>query len=694
MSEGVHVLGTVGYTLAVAAFLANIAMLFGQKKTHPLREVLFGFTILGMLSAAINASYSYVGETETWLVVFVEVLRNAVWGFILFRLLVSTRIHSSQHDMLYHIIVHLNYLLPLLLALALLLISLTNYQLPAVLGFNGRLLIQIVTVLLGLMIVEQFYRYFDKNDQHLIKYLCIGWGGIYVYDFALYSDALLFHKIDELMWYSRGFIDFAALLMFAVSINKTFNHELNVYVSRKAVFYSTTVLASGIYLILVAVGSYLMGLGGSDWMLLSRNIFFAVAVLALVLFLLSDQFRSRLKVIIEKHFLTYRYDYREEWQRIIRALSASTDLERLEFNAVQALASVMDSRAGVLWLRRGNHYNIAAQLNYQVSGNEPLGEKTPLVAFLRKWQWVVNIEELKENRQLYGDLQLPADIIAMDEAWLIVPLMLQTELYGFVVIMRPVSERGFNWEDIDLLKTAGRQVAVHIAQANSSMQLVEAKQFETFHRLSAYVIHDLKNILSQLSLLVKNAEKHKDNPKFVDSMIDTIINASNRMNKTLTQLKQEERAEISVFERVNIVEVLQRIVLDKAESTPRPMLSSEDAFVYCNASRDKLTNVLGHLVQNAIDATDASGWVKLSLSKKNGFAVIELTDTGCGMDEEFIRNRLFRAFDSTKGLTGMGIGAHDAKTYIEQLGGSITVRSEPEQGSSFTVSIPLLMEGE
>jgi putative PEP-CTERM system histidine kinase len=252
--------------------------------------------------------------------------------------------------------------------------------------------------------------------------------------------------------------------------------------------------------------------------------------------------------------------------------------------------------------------------------------------------------------------------------------------------------RDLNWEDRDLLKLAGKQAASHLAQFEADQALGESRQFEAFNRLSAYVIHDLKNVLAQLSLIVTNAQKHKRNPEFIDDMVDTVSNTVNRMTKLMTQLRGgTQQTEHHEF---NLAELLENVLAESQLRTPIPELILEDRKLTLACDWERLQTVFVQLVQNAQEATDKNGHVTVRLLSCDGSAVVEIEDNGTGMDEQFIQHRLFKPFDSTKGLTGMGIGAFESRDFIRGLGGNVSVHSSPGQGTVFRVRIPCMEDAE
>ncbi len=225
------------------------------------------------------------------------------------------------------------------------------------------------------------------------------------------------------------------------------------------------------------------------------------------------------------------------------------------------------------------------------------------------------------------------------------------------------------------------------AQARAAEALTVARQFESFNRASAFVVHDIKNLVAQLSLLLANAAKHKHKPEFQEDMLATIESSVARMNRML--LKLREAPDASATGIVDLAGMLDEVIRSKNAFSLQPSLEILDSGLNVKGDRERLVRVIGHIVQNAIEATPYTGQVGVKLLRQDELAVITVTDTGTGMDDNFIRERLFRPFASTKG-TGMGIGAYESRAYVQELGGDIQVVSQPGQGTRFTIRLPLL----
>jgi putative PEP-CTERM system histidine kinase len=291
------------------------------------------------------------------------------------------------------------------------------------------------------------------------------------------------------------------------------------------------------------------------------------------------------------------------------------------------------------------------------------------MGFLRDRQWVVNLSELHRKPELYDNLERSAWLEGQDWAWLIVPMLQQDQLMGFVVLGKPGARIGFNWEDSDLLKMVGRQAASYFAWFEANEALAQSRQFEAFTRLSAYVMHDLKNLAGQLSLVVSNARRHMGNLEFVADAVETAGNAVSKMNRLLAQLRQSRQRmrEARVVAASGIIEAVTR---ERAVASPIPKFVVSDEGLEALVDPDRLSSVLQHLVQNAQEATPDDGKVEVRLRRDGDWTVIEIEDTGCGMDEEFIRERLFRPFDTTKGDAGMGVGVYESREFARALGGT------------------------
>jgi putative PEP-CTERM system histidine kinase len=404
--------------------------------------------------------------------------------------------------------------------------------------------------------------------------------------------------------------------------------------------------------------------------------------------LLIRPVRSRVSIFFTKALFRYKYDYRREWLRFIGTLSDS-DLEQVPKTSIRAVAQIVGSPAGIVWVQAQDEgsYSPLEAWNCGLPTQADFEKDSSLAKFLQKSQWVIDLHEFHTHRRRYGELQLDGWLERQDAIWLIVPMLLGTQLYGFIALEKGRPDAKLNFEDHDLLRTVGRHVATHIKQAESDRRLSESSQLDTYHRLSAFLMHDLNNLVAQQSLVVSNADKFRHEPKFVDDTITTIANSVTRMKRIMEQLSNNSRSSKQI--PVGLSDVLKGAVSRNRARKPIPELIDNARNPLIIADPERLSSVFEHLVRNAQDATGDEGSIKVTVERDDIHAIITVEDDGAGMTQEFISQRLFRPFDSTKGSESMGIGAFQAREYVRMLGGRLEVASEVGKGTRFRIRLPL-----
>ncbi len=551
-------------------------------------------------------------------------------------------------------------------------------------NINVMLIGVLVLALVGVVFLEQIYRNVKAEQRWALKFLVIALGAMFAYDIFLYSYAVLYRQFNISAWAARGFIDALLVPLLLVAAARNRQWSLEVGVSRHAVFYSTSLLVVAFYITATAIGGYYVRLYGGNWGRVAEITLICFTLVSVLLIGLSGQARSRLRVFLHKNFFSFRHDYREEWLRLTATLS-STDTD-LPQRAVRAMAQIMDSPAGVLFLRSDtDEFTAEAHWNLPTPEGLRLPASLPAFELMRTRRWIHDLADTPPLGQ--AGLQAPAALRNLPRAWLLVPMVRETQLIGFVVLAHARARRTLDWEDIDLLRAAGSQVAGSLAQADDARRLAEVRQFEGFNRLTAFLMHDLKNLAAQQSLLLQNAERHKHNPAFVDDMLATVANSVQRITRLLEQLRGETAP--ARHGRVQLATVLAKALDECRAQLPTPDYQPAIGETWLHADADQLATVLGHVIRNAQDAAQANGHVTLRAMGESGYAVIEIKDDGAGMDENFIHHQLFKPFFTTKASKGMGIGAYQARAYVHSLGGTMQVSSTPGQGSVFTIRLPL-----
>jgi len=675
-------IATFSYSVAALAYLALSLLLATRWRARPHAAVMACAAVASTLWSAVLA-WEALDRWAIPAVDAVEIVRNATWTLFLIILLGNYRQPGSRwpYGLKPSVCTMAVFYVVFLIGT---IVGLPQVDFLSSLGLMPSVSAHVGLSVLGMLLVEQLYRNKPVQERWAIKFACLGIGAMFAYDFYMYSDSMLFHQINADIWSARGVVNALSVPLIAISMSRSAAWSGDLAVSRRVMFHSAALFGSAIYLMAMGTAGYYLRYVGGSWGTVMQVAFLFGALILLVVILFSGTFRAWLKVFISKHFYSYGYDYREEWLRFTRTLSEHGP--GLGERTIQAVAALVESPGGVLWLRRdGGQCAPEAFWNTPVTAaTEP--DDSEFCRFLESRQWVVDLQEVETDPEKYDNVLMPAWLTDIARGWLVVPLIMQGRLFGFVLLTQPRSNINLNWEVIDLLKIAGSQAASYLAQQDAANALMVARQFESFNRMSTFVVHDLKNLVSQLSLLIPNAEKHRNNPEFQRDMLDTVNHSVQKMKLLLQKLSRSESPEHPA--PLAIDQVLRQALALKAAFEPHPVLAVAETGLQVLADRERLERVLGHLIQNAIEATPKDGRVAIVLARTGAAVRIEITDTGEGMSEDFIRERLFKPFESTKSA-GMGIGVFESREYINELGGTLEVASEPGVGTTFYVILPL-----
>lgn len=547
-------------------------------------------------------------------------------------------------------------------------------------------LVSLTLPAMGLVLVEQVSRSVIEDKRWHIKPLAIGLGVLFAFDLYLHSQPLLFGTVDVVALSVRAAVHALAVPLLFIAAKRHADWSSPVHVSRNAVFFTTALTLISVYLLALAtIGAYMRHVDEQWGRGLSLLLMFA-ALGALAWLVASTSLRAKLRVLLGKNLFRYRFDYRREWLRLTESLADGSTPEAMGQAIVRGIATMMNSPSGHLWTidGRGQATRLAAWHVDDTATSMPVNAS--FIKQLQEHAWIFDLDECRRAPQAPESVMVPRGLLDNERQWLIVPLLVASELKGFVVLGRPHAAIDVNWETRDLLRTAGRQAAAFMALSRASEALLEAQKFEAFNRMSAFVVHDLKNVVAQQSLMLQNAKRLGNNPEFQADMLATIENSVERMRRLLAQLREGE-APVGVMHGVPLEPLFLR-VKKLAQARGRTIDVLVHAPVSTRGHADRVERVLGHLVDNALDATESKGGVRVVVRRDGSQAVVEVHDTGKGMSTDFLQNQLFKPFQTTK-AHGMGIGAYESLQYVRELGGDLTVKSVEGEGTLVTVSLPL-----
>ncbi len=679
------------YGIATAGFAAFAMRLALGWHWSGRATLLFAVTLASALWAASGVAVIFWPVPPAWFVTVVsDLLRYALWFAFVVGVLSAARDDHAPVTSARALPLWLLVMIVFTLAANLIL---TDGQMvgavPETATGTGVYGARLGLAILGLVAVEQLFRRASPQARWAVRPLCLGLVGIFAFDVFYYGDAILFGRLDPEIWVARGIANAIVIPLLAVATARNPRWAIDMHMSRSVVFHSSALLVSGVFLFGMAAAGFVVRYLGGEWGRAIQIVFLFTALLAGIFVASSGRFRSNLRVLVSKHFFSYRYDYREEWLRFTRHLSAESSLLGVRERTITALADLVESPGGLLWLRNENVFKQASRCNMPECAVVERDDAS-LVRFFERTGWVVNLHEYASDPTLYPDLEVPEWMARLPSAWLVIPLAAGADLIGFVVLADARVAIDVNWEVLDLLKTASSQAASYLGHVRATETLLEARKFDAFNRMSAFVVHDLKNLVAQLSLMLRNAERHHDNPEFQRDMLVTVENVVGRMNKLMLQL----RIGATPVEKPHLVDlehvVRQACAAKSVHTTPIKLELAPG--ISTIGHEDQLDHVIGHLVQNALDATANGGTVTVRLGREDAQAVLEVADTGVGMTPEFVRDRLFRPFETSKS-DGMGIGVYESSQYVAKLGGQIFIDSKPNDGTRVRVLLPIGDDG-
>lgn len=545
----------------------------------------------------------------------------------------------------------------------------------------------------ALVLVHNLYAGASQLAREALRWPATALAVLWLYDLnaatiAYFGDL----RSPSLLLTLRGAVMLAVIALLTIGVLRH-DGNLRFRPSRSLTFQSFSLLVIGGYLVVMALVAQGFANAGGELAGLVQTGFLAFAAVVALAVLPSRKMRGWLRVSLSKHLFQHRYDYRAEWLRFTDTIGrAGPAAPPLRERIVQAVADITDSPSGFL-LTPGDDGGLGLDARWQWPALDVPADALDAAAmrFFEESQFILDLDDLRSGRiDGVPAAAHPAWLMAQESAWALVPLVHYERLVGIVVLARPLVARRLDWEDFDLLRVVGRQLASYLAEQASQDALGEALRFDEFNRRIAFVMHDIKNLASQLSLLARNAEKHADKPEFRADMLLTLRNSTDKLQALLDRLGRYGAHGGEAPQPIALGDVLSKVAGRYAGQHEVVVIERRPCAVL--ADREALEQALVHLVQNAIDASTQGTGVFLDLAVEDSHAVIEVIDSGPGMSPEFIRTRLFKPFNSSK-PGGFGIGAFEARELVRAMGGRLDVESREGLGTRFRLRLPLAGTG-
>ncbi len=699
-------LGTIGllsHLVATIAFgILGLALVLRRAPTGVRLAVALASFVTAFWAGGHVLASAYGADLVPWLS-RAETLRTAAWIGVLILLQRRSLGLAERPSQSFALAVGMGFIIALQLALDIMFdlgtstAPLADQPFGAMLFVAGRLILAIS----GLVLLHNLYVNSPESGGLSFRMFAVGLGVIFAYDLNLYTLQFLLGEVNQSLLGIRGAVNALAVPLIYLALRQ--DGDGRFHLSRQAAFQTVSFSIIGLYLIAMSLLAYGLKITGGDWGQLLQVTFLAATMIAGALVMLSPRFRAELRVRIARNFYRYRYDYRVEWLRFIDKIDSAEPpvpgmpVAPVRERLIEAIATVLECPGGALFEPLdGDAFQLTSRWNWPDLDAPTISDSAALTLYFIESGRIADFDQLRADAAggasgSHGSLTLPAWAARDRAIWLGVPLIHRDTLAGILLLQRSLATRDLNWEDYDLLRTLGRQSASYLAEAETQAQLEEARRFEEYNRRFAFVMHDVKNVVSQLGLLARNAERHADKAEFRADMIATLNASVSKMSDLLKLMGREPEvrggAEESPGDQVDIARILTIVAAALRRQHGALELEGAEGSVRIPGDAGRLEAMLTHLIQNAIDASAPDAPIRLRLEPGIADVRIRITDNGHGMSPAFLRDELFKPFRSTKD-GGFGIGAFEAREIARAHHGRLDVESRPGEGSIFTLTLP------
>lgn len=670
---------SISYGVAAGLFVAAVVLLLISRRTNPYKKFLVAAGLISAVWALSFAGALWLPQLAVFGAV-VEPLRTCAWigvaGLLLHRL---GAFEFERGFLISTLSANAICALFVIFYWAAVLTNGTQFSdgvLQATLAAN------LLMAVIGVLLTENLYRNADKERRWAFKHLCFGLATLFIYDFFMYAEAALFSRLDPNLSTARGLVNAIAMALIGVSASRSKDWPIDIHVSRRIVFHTVTLMAGGTYLLVMAITGFAVGTIDATWSGPLQITFFAAAFLVLVVVFSSESVRVWVKQFIAENFFSYKYDYREEWLRFIDRVSAEDRSTTMADRIVRSMADLVESTSGALWVYRSDDDAFISRARWNVGQALPsMTASAPLPDLLSQSAKLIDV--------VTADIEIPEEIQRIDGAWLIVPLTHRDRLLAIVVLGAPRVTRSIDWEDEQLLLTVGSQAASYLAEEILSQDLLLARRFHDLNRRFAFVVHDIKNLTGQMSLMVENAERYGDDPEFQKDMLRTVKDGLDRMRHLLVRLKEGPDTLVSGGSVVDLNGLLSSLAEEWRKQPARISVTVPSRRIHVEGDEEGLISSLNQLVQNAVEAIGEGGHVEIAVDVDADRVGINVIDNGPGMSEEYVSHKLFEPMDSSKS-DGYGLGVYQVREIARSMGGQLHVSSQVGEGTTFTLELSIV----
>jgi putative PEP-CTERM system histidine kinase len=557
-------------------------------------------------------------------------------------------------------------------------------------GLNAILLVALVLILMNL---EQTFRSAVGTGRWKIKFVVLGLAVIFGARLYVKTQAVLFSSYD-MSWSgveSSALLIGCAFLMLAYM--RTGFAEIDLFPSQTLLRSSLTAFLVGGYLFVVGILANIVSrFGGAESFQLAAFVLL-LGIAGLGALLLSDKLRQRIRGFVGLHFARSQHDSVRIWTEFSRRLANVKDQAGLCTVSASLVAGAFEVLSASTWLLNEQKDQLilgastAPQRGEVTDGNPIAPVSSAAVAGLRERSSPFNLEGIDEPWAEELRRLNPATFPNGGNRWC-VPLRAGEQTFGAFVLADRVNGARYTAEELQLLKCIADHVTSVLLNLGLANEVARSRELEAFRTMSAFFVHDLKNTASSLNLMLKNLPVHFDDPAFREDALRGISNTARRIDEIIGRLTALRQRPAFNPIKADLNQLVQEAI-ERLEQMPQVQLTKElQPVPSILADSEQIRSVVTNLVLNARDALGPEGRIRIRTEQLNGNVVLTVTDNGCGMTEAFLKDSLFRPFQSTK-KKGLGIGMFQSRMIVEAHGGSIQVKSDEGQGSTFRVSLPV-----
>ncbi len=563
------------------------------------------------------------------------------------------------------------------------------------LGWSGYLyhILSLLCAVLVLINLEKTLRTSVGHIRWQIKFLILGLGSLFGIRIFTDSQAILYHTLDTSLMTINGIALFVACPLMLFSLNRSKTLAVNFYLSHSALYTSFTVLFIGLYLITVALIAKATTFLNGKFAVPSQAFLIFLLFLGLAIILFSDRLRRSLKIFVTRHFHRPFYDYRKEWRTFTRTTGSVVDMDALCQAIAGMISRTLDVLSVSLWATDETEKRLVlrgstALSTSDISDTESIGEDLfQLVNAIREENLSSDYDFSTDQKKILNNLQ-NRDLCLSLKIHYAIPLVSGDQLAGLMTVGDRIGFGPLSLEDLELLNTLADQTAGSLLTVKLSENMRKVKELEAFQTMSAFFVHDLKNLASKLSLTMENLPVHFDNEEFRNDTLQMMSQSVAKLKVMCSRLSSlSERIELQMTE-VDLNELIETTLASFNGGLKARVICDLKPLPKLSLDTEQFQKVLINLLLNANDAVAAAPCINISTGCRSNWIEISITDNGRGMSKEFLENSLFRPFKTTK-IHGMGIGLFHSKMIVEAHRGRLEAESIEGEGTTFHVLLPV-----